>query len=68
MLNRCIPSKIRNRRRVAFEADAAQRSVAGKAAAEAGSGESEESCLPGDACTTIFILIHKEHVPSVLVS
>lgn len=49
-------------------ADAAQRSVAGKAAAEAGSGESEELCLPGDVCTTIFILIHKEHVPSVLVS
>lgn len=49
-------------------ADAAQRSVAGKEAAEAGSGESDELFLPGDVRTTIFILIHKEHAPSVLVS
>ena len=47
-------------------ADAAQRSVAGKEAAEAGSGD--ELFLPGDVRTTIFILIHKEHAPSVLVS
>lgn len=49
-------------------ADAAQRSVAGKVAVEAGSGESEESCLPGDVCTAISILIHKGHVSSVLLS
>ena len=36
--------------------------------AEAGSGESDELFLPGDVRTTIFILIHKEHAPSVLVS
>ena len=46
----------------------AQGCVVGKAAGEAGSSESGELCLPGDAWTTIFILIHNEHVPSVLVS
>lgn len=46
----------------------AQRSVVGREAGEAGGGKSEELCLPGDVCTTIFILIHNERVPSVLVS
>ena len=46
----------------------AQRCVLGKEAGEAGGGESKELCMPGDVCTTIFILIHNEHVPSVLVS